>query len=239
MTDDELQNIFTNLPEAEDIRKRNGVLLNSGIDTLRGGDFYFVGFNPAPGRGPGSTNYPLQKLRMHDKNWTAYTCECWMCKGQCDPKRCPKTGEAKHQKNVKHIMSQLDRNPKTTFATNFIFVESVSVKELQRDPLFQTYVDKCWLVHKKMLAVVRPKYIVCLGNGESGSAFSLVRDKAKDIRNPKESNKQKGQPKAFKSFVGTFHLDDGIEPLPAKVIGVLHPSRWRCPEGLSDWVFKE
>ena len=61
----------------------------------------------------------------------------------------------------------------------FIVAESEKVGELKINPKCDTYVEECWCVHKKMLAVVRPKYIVCLGNGESDSAFSLVREKAK------------------------------------------------------------
>lgn len=232
MKDTELRNTLAEFL-TKDVLNKKGQTLYSGIDTLRPGDFYFVGFNPAAD----DTNDPLQELRLHDNNWSAYTCQCWMDKGQCDPKICFKTGKAKHQKNVKHIMSELGLNPKTTFATNFVFVESDNVRELKRDPLFRTYVDTCWLVHKKMLAVVRPKYILCLGNGESGSAFSLVRDKAEDIRNGKQSNEKVGRNIVFKSFVGTFRLDD-VSDLTAKVIGVLHPSRWRCPQGLRDWVLK-
>jgi hypothetical protein len=240
MTDTELRDIFRE-HLTDDILSRDGQLLYSGIDMLRDGDFYFVGFNPAAD----GTNDPLHKLRLHHKDWSAYTCQCWMCKGKCNPTSCPKTGEAKHQRNVKHIMSQLDLKPKTTFATNYVFVQSDNVEALKKDPFFRTYVDRCWLVHKRMLAEVRPKYIVCLGNGESGSAFSLVREQAKEdngMQRETHSIKRVGTKRkyiAFKSFWGTFDLDDGFEPLRAKVIGVLHPSRWRCPEGLHDWVFEE
>jgi hypothetical protein len=47
-------------------------------------------------------------------------------------------------------------------------------------------------VHKKILEVVRPGYIVCLGNGEADSAYSLARKKAYDVKNEKTSDKKVG-----------------------------------------------
>ena len=157
MTDIELQEILADcLPQ--EMRQENGQILYSGIDTLRSGEFYFFGFNPAAD----GTNPPLSNPELHPKEWSAYACQCWMDKGKCNAKECSKTGEAKHQKNVKQIMSELGLDPKTTFATNFIFVESKDVNALKKRAKFATYVENCWRVHKKMLAVVRPKYIVCL-----------------------------------------------------------------------------
>ena len=72
-----------------------------------------------------------------------------------------------------------------------------------------------------MLAVVEPKYVVCLGNGESDSAFSLVRYKAKNIRNVIPSGTEAGKQGcvAFKRFEGTFTFENAPD-LTATVIGV-------------------
>ncbi len=100
MTDAEFRTIVEScLPEA--IRRQNGQLLYSGIETLSPGDFYFVGFNPAKdGTNPCLDNAPLH---MHD--WSAYTKQCWEC-ADCPPD-CPHIGKPFHQKNVKNIMSEL------------------------------------------------------------------------------------------------------------------------------------
>ena len=90
-------------------------------------------------------------------------------------------------------------------------------------------------MHKKILEVVRPGYIVCPGNGEADSAYSLVRKKAYDVKNEKTSDKKVGRCRAFKKFVGEFHFDEG-EPLDVIVVGVLHPSRWQCPSGLVRFI---
>ena len=135
-------------------------------------------------------------------------------------------------------MSQLDIKAAETFATNFIFVESDDVPELKRDPFFQAYIESCWLVHKKMLSVVRPKYIVCLGHDKNKrtSAFSLVLEKAVNATPVLFSKETVGRyTAAFKRFEGTFDLGNGLD-LTATVIGVLHPSRWKCPPGLRQFI---
>lgn len=109
MTDSELQQILAQCLSG-DILNREGQILYSGIDTLTPGDFYFIGFNPVAD----GTNEPLRGIRLHHRNWSAYTCQCWMCKGKCDPKICPKTSKAKHQRNVQHIMAELGVKPEET-----------------------------------------------------------------------------------------------------------------------------
>jgi hypothetical protein len=221
MSDTRLQAILTDcLPSA--ILKRHGQILYSGTDTLRAGSFYFLGFNPAAD----GTNPPLHDLPLNRKHWSAYTRQCWYDEW-CDA-RCPKIGKRPHQRRVQSIMSELGLQPEETFATNLIFIESRNVKELNAAPLFHTYLEACWQVHKRMLAVVDPRYIVCLGNGEKDSSFSFVREKA-------ESRENEARYLNFKSFDGVFHLNDGIS-LSAKVIGVRHPSRPMSAIGLRHFI---
>jgi hypothetical protein len=230
MTDIELRKVLAEcLPKA--ILKRKGQVLYSGIDTLRRGDFYFTGFNPAAD----GTNPILYDVQLDRRQWSAYTQQCWY--HQHRNETCPKTGQAPHQRRVQSIMSDLGLIPETTFAMNLIFVESQNVAEIKREIRIDGLFDYCWQVHQKMLAVVRPKYMICLGSGESDSAFSLVRKRAKLIKNPIHGEERVGRQRyiAFKSFVGTFALNHAPD-LTAQVIGVLHPSRWKCPAGLKDFV---
>jgi hypothetical protein len=209
-----------------------GQILYSGIDTLTPGDFYFIGFNPAAdGTNPRLCDVPLDR-----QHWSAYTDQCWTHEG-CDTKVCPNTGNARHQKRVQNIMAELGIHPKTTFATNFIFVESRNVKQIKKAITDYDLIEACWRVHKQMLSVVRPKYIVCLGNGKSDSAFNLVRQRVTSLAvDGKLSDKKVGRSVAFKSFTGTFNLGNELSPLKATVIGVLHPSRFKCPQGLREFA---
>jgi len=217
MTDTELRRLLTE-SLGDIFLQRNGQILYSGIDTLRRGDFYFTGFNPAAD----GTNPRLCEVPLDRQHWSAYTQQCWK-HADCDPE-CDDIGNAQLQKRVQGVMSELRLNPEQTFATNLIFVESRTAEEIYDEVLFEA----CWSVHKKMLAEIKPKYIVCLGNGEMLSAFSLVRRKAEKTES--EARKDK-----FKSFVGTLHLDDGYR-LTARVIGVRHPARPMNPTGLRDFV---
>jgi len=218
MTDIELRKVLAEcLPE--NTLKRNGQILYSGIETLRPAKFYFVGFNPAED----DSNLPLCSVPLNRRRWSAYTQQCWY-HPRCDPTVCPDFKMRPHQQRVQGIMRELGAIPEETFATNLIFVESRSAREIYDPALFEI----CWRVHKKMLAVVKPQFVVCLGNGERLSAFSLVRRKA-DYR---EKN---AACRTFKSFVGTFHLDNGLE-LTANVVGVHHPSYPMSPNGLQHWV---
>lgn len=231
MTDTELRRLLTE-PLGDVFLQRNGQILYSGIDTLRPGDFYFVGFNPAAD----GTNPRLCEVPLDRQHWSAYTQQCWKHKHE-ESAVCSDAGRAPHQRRVQGIMAELGLQAEETFAANLIFVESRNTEEIKeeiRNGLFET----CWQVHQKMLAVVRPKYIVCLGNGESDSAFSFVREKAADIKEEKLSKEKVGRYVAFKTFVGKFELDDGLD-LAAKVIGVLHPSRWKCPHVLREWVLQD
>ena len=193
-----------------------GQILYSGIDTLAPGKFYFLGFNPAADE----TNPLLCDVRLGMVDWSAYVHQCWYC-GLLDRRseptsirhvRCRHSTRA-HQSRVVSVMSRLGIDqPERTFATNLFFIETKRSADLNVQRLW----DPCWGVHRAMLGAVRPRFIVCLGNGEDRSAFSLLRSIAAD----KECAPPRGK---LKKFVGTFSLGHGCS-LRSTVIGVRHPS---------------
>jgi hypothetical protein len=222
------------------IENERGHVLYSGLDTLSSGTFYFMGFNPAAD----GTNPLLSSPELHEEEWSAYTKQCWMHpNNSCISNPCPQAGKTKHQKNVQRIMTLIGIKPERTFATNFIFVESTDVQAMLNHPSFGAYIETCWKVHKKLLAEVEPQYIVCLGHAdeERKSAFSLVREMAEldGGKQPVVSRSEQvvGRCPVFKSFVGSFDLGRDVKKLKnVKVVGVLHPSRWRCSEGLHEFI---
>jgi hypothetical protein len=204
------------------LHRERGQILYSGIDTLKPGDFYFLGFNPAKD----GTNPALSALPFDRHKWSAYVDQCWYCGS---PTGCRKAGERLHQRQVRRTMKEdLRLIPEETFATNLIFVESHTAKEIYSESLREI----CWGVHKKLLAKIRPKCIVCLGNGEDLSAFSVLRKIAKDKTETKTQPASNG---TFKGFAGTFDLGDG-NPLKPKVVGVRHPSRPMKTTGLRNFI---
>jgi len=208
------------IPDA--IFKRNGQILYSGIDTVCPGEFYIVGLNPAKD----GTNPRLCDVPLNRQHWSAYTQQCWR-HSNCGAS-CADVGRAPHQKRVQKIMFELGITPERTFAANLVFVESRSSEDIKREIKDGGLFDIFWRVHAKLLSEIRAKCILCLGNQADLSAFSLVRKKAAAIGYERKTEK-------FKSFVGAFHLPDGLT-LRTKVIGVHHPSYPMNPEGLRDWM---
>lgn len=228
MSDAELRTILTRCLGA-DVLNRRGQILYSGIDTLEPGTAYFLGFNPAAD----GTNPILRDVPLSNLNWSAYKEQCWYHPDCGLSTGCAKAGQARHQRNVLQIMSELGLAPERTLAANLIFVEGETAREMCMRNEWKDLLCRCWGVHKKLLAQVMPKYIMCLGNGEKHSVFSVLREIAKDRKEMPTSG-------ARKHFIGTFDLGDGVALL-ARVIGVGHPS-WPWPKyatGLRGFVESE
>lgn len=229
MTEVELKHLLMDCLPEEIWRQRKGQVFYSGIDTIKRGLFYFIGLNPRPD----NANVFLCDEPLNRTSWSAYTHQCWRHQ-DCNRGRCPDFRLDRHQQRVQNIMRELRIEPEKTFATNFIFVESEDAVKLKKDPLFNIYKERCWQVHKRLLAEVRPEYIICLGNDETGSAFSYVYSEAMRRENLKVQGAHKDLTYR-KRFDGTFSLDGG-EILKAKVIGVKHPSYPMSPRGLNDFL---
>jgi hypothetical protein len=184
-----------------------GQIIYSGIDTLRPGDFYFIGSNPGVDR----SNRVLKELPLNMENWSAYTQQCWRC-GELTG--CTKHSKTFHQNNVVALMVELGLRPEDTFATNLIFREGLKPKLAYADVDMNRY----WRLHRRLLMKVKPKYIVCLGNNldkDEYSAFRIVRALAD--KKTKVVKREQG-----KFFRAAFNLEGGgITPM---VIGVRHPS---------------
>jgi hypothetical protein len=197
-----------------------GWLLYSGLDTLAGGRYYFMGFNPA--KDP--ANEPLDSIPIPDENWSAYTQQCWRCeKARC---KCEPIRFKPHQRRVTEFMLQLrPLRPERIFSTNAIFVESESVLTLSdREMLW----NECWPIHEWMLSIVRPKWIVCLGNHEEASSYSLLRGRCKSCVPVGDcTDFRKG-----KVFKGSLPISNH-ESLDVHVLGLPHPSRFNLPAAAS------
>lgn len=232
MTEADLRALLGCLPEK--VLERKGQILYSGIETLERSqpDYYFLGFNPAAdGTNPTLQSLIRSEFQLCRRNWSAYTAQCWTHEaGKCPSDPCPSAGRKPHQRRVQKIMRELGIRPEETLAANLIFVESEDIKQLKTDPIFDACAQTCWRVHEGIIAAVRPKCIVCLGNGESDSAYSFVRARCKVIRE-KKSDEKVGSCSAFKAFHGELHLCSA-EPFVLTVVGVLHPSYFEPRPGL-------
>jgi hypothetical protein len=216
MTEDQLRELLRECL-GECFTTHVGQVLYSGIDTIRKGTAYFLGLNPAAD----GTGKILCESPLGLTNWSAYTQQCWYCG---DPRSREDHQKRPHQRRVRKLMAELRLTPENTFAANMIFRESRDAAGLDRKTC-----DPCWRVHQHLLAIIRPDYIVCLGNG-SLSPFSLLR-----FRDKKKGREWKARDDRFKRFLGTFDLGNP-PPLIAKVLGVRHPSRFGYVPGLREFA---
>lgn len=219
-----------------DMSKRKGEVFSSGIDTLRKGDLYIMGLNP----GGGEKYLPIWD---HVSNWnvdefSAFTDQCWMQEcwdsdtyarqkenSKCVGEKCMK-GKDRHQEVIVKILEEifgLKRDEiNSVFATNAIFIRSNSADSFksQNGLTLEKAWDRCWPVHQFLLGIIRPKVILCLGYGESHSAYAYLREKLENTKNKPEKSPSGG----FKSIEGTLPVDGG-ENINLLVVGVYHPSR--------------
>ena len=193
-----------------DDSNKSGDVLYNGWDTLRPSNgLYIMGFNPGgdPTQIETSVVESLEKL---NDNHCSYKDECWR-------KSCPDCqnkehfGQSRHQSRVKQLAQVLGcNNIREAFAANAIFIRGNPQESLE---IFK----KCWPIHELFLSIVKPKVILCLGNGEVMSSFALLREK---LALKPDQIRSHGQVKVFSSAIAV----SGGETINSHVIGVRHPS---------------
>lgn len=186
-----------------DDAEKPGAVLYNGLDTLCSNNgLYIMGFNP--GGDPNTiTTSVIKSLEVLKDQYCSYRDECWR---KACPEDCKKhQGKSRHQERVCSLVQVLRRDISETVAVNTVFLRSKKQDDLKASwDIF----EKCWHVHEKLLSIVRPKIILCLGNGEPRSAFAFLRKKVSPTTQPSSDH--------VKSFVS--------EIVQCPVIGVRHPS---------------
>jgi hypothetical protein len=210
----------------------------SGLDTLKRGTHYFMGYNPRTD----PANRRLLETTNNARDWSAYTQQCWNrdC-GQRSPCRHMDTsGQLKirepHQDRVVELATLLDTKPARIFSANAIFVQSKGARALKdANKLWQ----KCWGVHQRFLALVRPKWIICLGNGKELSSFQLMKQRANVHEDSVRYCDPDCRPKyrAGKWFQASLDIGD-TSPLDVNVLGVPHPSYFTIRGELKHFIAK-
>lgn len=197
------------------------IFYSNPLTTLKEGPIYTLGLNPG-GTPDDGTTFRLERMKFFQKypNWSEYLCAKWKTKNRWYPR-----GKAPLQVKIKtvleFILDKLGHEPKIgeTFATNLYFFRSPG------DDMLQKYGWKnydCWKYHETFLKIVKPKIIVCIGNGNSFSPFSELANKFK-IDLP---------PTTIKHLYGRFWLKSFFLETPSwtsekvLVLGLPHLSRF-------------
>lgn len=234
MTRDQLASVVAT--ELGPLAEVSGSVLGVSASALRPGRFYIMGLNPG---GDPTTHGEtiLQSLRGpdHPLGWSAHSHDCWKCDDRptCqhrDPDgRVAEVHLRPHQRRVQEAYRALGVVPGEVLATNAIFARSTGEDTLHGTGGLGAWEwwEKCWPVHQRMLAEVRPDWIVTLGKGYGTSAFGFLMDKAKVPRRDVRPLGNDDYSDA-RTFSGTVPLAEGS--LAIRVLGLPHPSYY----GVSD-----
>lgn len=225
------------------IMAKSGQVFYSGRQALEGkNSFYLMGLNPG-----GDPCDPDLKIKTIEKSltswleeapgWSEYLDEDWG-KKKADPNKNP--GNSRHQKRVRSFCTNCLGEPvvRNVFSANAIFKRTKTGEGLLKDPEWD---QVCWKVHQLLFLKVRPKYVICLGNGPNSSFDRLTSKNCLAIvgRPAEKACKMPGGKRHF--YIRWFEAaqitnqSPGLERL-VRVIGVPHPSRF--PLG-TDWFVEQ
>lgn len=176
--------------------------------TLKKGDIYFLGLNPA-GKLDAPQDFSFKSKRSDHLD---YLDEDW------------EKGET-HRKRILEVLGftlnslsiePLDENLRKVFATNMYFFGSPDASTLFR---YGINADFFFNWHFKFLEIVQPKIIICNGNGESVQAPYGSLKKMFDVR--KDDVRKYYNGFSLKSFKVSINGKDTL------VIGLPHLSRYK------------
>lgn len=208
-----------------------GGIFYSGWGTLQTGNFYLMGLNP--GGNPQdkalqeTINQTLKKWLCKSEYWSEYRCERWK-KGvtTLDP------GKAQHQRNVVYLCNEvLRQDVRSVFSANAIFVRTPTGDGLPKDEIEKELYTKCWQVHRRLMSIIQPTVLICLGNNtkDHSSSFQIVKRWLQIEQVPEPKPLRCGKENVYIRYFDkpiTFCPNEGGRPIKFGVLGIPHPSRY-------------
>jgi hypothetical protein len=190
--------------------KESGKVFYSGRAAFSGrASVYVMGFNP----GDNPKDPVTETVRDHTRHvlsspekWSAYCDEKWK-RSQC-------AGDARLQRQVRHLLCGLGLDPRCVPASNLIFVRSLEAKDLGKKE--KQLVEMCWPVHQAVLDKLCPIALICFGFKTGEKVRELLGEKQHISSFPEQSG-SRPQCHAWKT------------PTDLIVFNLRHPSRW------NDW----
>ncbi len=166
-----------------------GECLMSGVETLDDNEGTMIlGLNPGGTRLPALKDQVALFFRDCTKDWSCYLDQCWHAptgkpRDRCE-KRCPVTGpivKKLHQRRVAALAEEIGCNLHRTVAMNAFFTETPSTQGLQevahkvglKTP-HELFREAFSPVIQHMIGRSGIRRVICLGNGRSMSAYSLM-----------------------------------------------------------------
>jgi len=220
--------------------ERSGSVLYSGDQTIKKGDWYFLGSNPGghdDENGIDTIENQLLKTEK-PKDFNEYFEGEWT--------------NSDHQVNIQNFFLDLNLNLREILSTNLCFVRSPMESKYrslsdQKTPRQQRNEDneKCWMVHEYLLSEVKPKYIIC--NGTTSREFIIEREKygryGKVFKNKMEIHHSDEQKITSGGLKCTFHrgdltLQDGLCLKDIGIFSVPHMGFYTYYPDSTEWMKK-
>ena len=166
---------------------RSGSILYSGNETIKKGDYYFLGTNPGSHKDEleeqfGTLDTVKTQLNKTKTSFNEYFDGEWINKHTKIPDL---PGQNEHQINIKRFFRDLNLDLKKILSTNLCFVRS-RMEQYYEGSLLEDS-KKCWIIHMYLLSVVRPKFIIC--NGSKSREFILKKMNITFTESPKPHGK--------------------------------------------------
>lgn len=150
------------------------IIYSDTSKTLKSGNYYFIGFNPGGNQDPNITLRDAIQNLDRDHNIYLVPYRQHLTSGKLE----------KLQKRFQKLFEVLEIDPHSVFCTNLIFEASRNISELENIPYkFNVF----WKAHLKFLEIIKPKVIICNGNG-SISSYSYLKSRFKNSLNFEEND---------------------------------------------------
>ena len=220
------------LKRLEDIglSDRSGALLYSGNETIKKGDWYFLGSNPGGHEEKFEKEQTVKsQLLKSDSTFNEYFDGEWVSKWKeiCPP------GQQHHQVNIKNLFVDLGVDLKNTLSTNLCFVRS-SMENTYKGSRSRDN-ELCWSIHEHILSVVAPKYI--LANGSTARNF--IKKKILQV-NPRalvdEEKKLTENLKCTMTIGSLFLRESGVTLKNIKLFSVPHLGYYTYYPESAGWI---
>ncbi len=205
----------------------SGAVLFSDISTIKPGRFYLMGMNPG-----GDGDHILEGENIINNlcapdGTNAYADQCWecgatplqgegrlACRGSGLPKCALSRGLTPVQQRVCDLISSLGVAAEDLLSTNLVFRRSSDYGSL---PKRAEWTRRCWDVHKAILKIVRPEWIIMLGFGQAyGDLLGQSLYEASPNRRIWDENSQYG-------YFNRVPFDIDGDEIEIGILAVIHP----------------
>lgn len=145
-----------------DYEHKPGSILYSGNETLRKGNFYFLGTNPGGHSDEKNNKFPdtIANQLLRKNTYSSFN-EYYDAEWKKSNSRTSLPGQSLLQRRIKFLFKKLELDLKNILSTNLVFLRSPTLNKFHLD--FNEEAERCWEIHKILLEKVMPKFIIVYG----------------------------------------------------------------------------